>query len=63
MKYKVRLSKSIKNNYISLPKNSPLRQGLSSRQFSLETALLVPIKIHNLSTDKKCYLGFASGDS
>jgi hypothetical protein len=52
MRYKVHLSKSLRNNFILLPGNSPLRQSLTSSKntyMSFDSNNVTPIKITPLA--------------
>ena len=46
MRYKLKLSKQLKNNFILLPANSPLRQSLQTKGYvTSDTVSVTPIKI------------------
>ncbi len=74
MRYKLRLSKSLKNNFILLPANSPLRQSLTSKTYlSFDSNNVTPIKITPLTSlsnehqnddlGKAFYFGYSGGTS
>lgn len=69
MRYRLRLNKSIKNNFILLPQNSPLRQSLSNKgtYMSFETNNVTPIKLTPLGQQEdeshNFYFGYSGGTS
>lgn len=69
MRYKLHLSRTLKNNFILLPQNSPLRQSLTSKTYSsFDTNNVTPIKITPLSSlsednQHSFYFGYSGGTS
>ena len=65
MRYKLRLSKSIRNNFISLPQTSSLRTASLSanKAYLYETANTTPLKLQSLSSQSIFYFGFTGGTS
>eukprot|EP00347_Sterkiella_histriomuscorum_P013019 403366324 len=72
MRYKLKLVKQMKNNFINLPKNSPLRQSIPTRSFTMDSNNCSPVKLQLLSGNSSSgegelnntfYFGFANGIS
>jgi len=65
MRYRVRLQKALRNNFVLLPQNSPLRQALVSKSAyqQFNTSNVSPIKISPIAGGAEYFLGFAGGTS
>ena len=60
MRYKINLIQNVKNNYIGLPAESPLRHGLTQNSL---TQICSAIKVQSLHTNQIFYMGFTGQQS
>ena len=71
MRYKLRLVKSLKNNYVNLPEDSPLKQALAGNHVNAgastwlgsDTSHCQAIKVTALQNDVTHYFGYVGGKS
>lgn len=64
MRYRVKLSKQMKNNFIRLPANSPLRNSMPNNVMSIsDSSRSTPVRIQTLAHDLSYFFGFTGGTS
>ena len=62
MRYKLKLVRQLKHNYVNLPSDSPLRQSLSTQKNYLSSHCQ-SIKVTSVQNNVTHYLGFTGGAS